>query len=97
MAKVKFVPVPGNGYTGLFQGSDSACCACRLPKTRRRRLPARPGLEGLLWMASRLRMCPRCIRSAGQGQNYNFFANELSNYVSPDINNSASTILFSAG
>ena len=33
---------------------------------------------------------------AGQGANYNFFANELSNYVSTDINNSASTILFSA-
>ncbi|HCT41304.1 MAG TPA: peroxidase, partial [Moraxellaceae bacterium] len=33
---------------------------------------------------------------AGQGTNYNFFANELSNYVSTDANELGSTILFSA-
>src|SRR5690554_8058537 len=33
---------------------------------------------------------------SGQGDNHNFFANELSNYVSPELNDSiGSTILFS--
>jgi hypothetical protein len=45
-------------------------------------------------MASRLRTCPRCIRSVAKGQNHNFFANELSNYVSPSTDSLGSVILF---
>jgi len=96
MAKVKFIPVAGNGYTGLFQGSDSGLL--RLSVTEN---PAEGAFQpGLAWKAlvngKPSENVSALYTLAGQGTNYNFFANELSNYVSPDINNAASTILFSA-
>ena len=96
MAKVKFVPVAGNGYTGLFQGSDYGLL--RLSVTEN---PSEGAFQpGLAWKAlvngKPSENVSALYTLAGQGANYNFFANELSNYVSTDINNSASTILFSA-
>ncbi|HNJ86435.1 MAG TPA: hypothetical protein PKU92_07615 [Agitococcus sp.] len=96
MAKVKFIPVANNGYTGLFQGSNYGLL--RLSVTEN---PAEGAFQtGLAWKAlvdgKPSENVSALYTLAGQGQNYNFFANELSNYVSPDINNSASTILFSA-
>jgi hypothetical protein len=96
MAKVKFIPVAGNGYTGLFQGSDSGLL--RLSVTEN---PAEGAFQpGIAWKAlvngKPSENVSALYTLAGQGTNYNFFANELSNYVSPDINNAASTILFSA-
>jgi hypothetical protein len=96
MAKVKFIPVAGNGYTGLFQGSDSGLL--RLSVTEN---PAEGAFQpGIAWKAlvngKPSENVSALYTLAGQGTNYNFFANELSNYVSTDINNAASTILFSA-
>jgi len=97
MAKVKFVPVAGNGYTGLFQGSDYGLL--RLSVTEN---PAEKGKfqPGLAWKAlvdgKPSENVSALYTLAGQGGNYNFFANELSNYVLTDANELASTILFSA-
>jgi len=96
MAKVKFVPVANNGYTGLFQGADYGLL--RLSVTEN---PAEGAFQaGLAWKVfvdgKPSENVSALYTLAGQGANYNFFANELSNYVSPDINNAASTILFSA-
>lgn len=96
MAKVKFVPVAGHGYTGLFQGADYGLL--RLSVTEN---PAEGAFQpGIAWKAlvngKPSENVSALYTLAGQGANYNFFANELSNYVSPDINNAASTILFSA-
>ena len=93
---MKFIPVANNGYTGLFQGSNYGLL--RLSVTEN---PAEGAFQtGLAWKAlvdgKPSENVSALYTLAGQGQNYNFFANELSNYVSPDINNSASTILFSA-
>jgi hypothetical protein len=95
MAKVKFVPVT-NSYTGLFQGADSGLL--RLSVTEN---PAEGAFQaGLAWKVFVNGKPSENISAlytlAGQGQNHNFFANELSSYVSTDINNAASTILFSA-
>lgn len=96
MAKVKFVPVANNGYTGLFQGADYGLL--RLSVTEN---PAEGAFQpGLAWKAlvdgKTSENVSALYTLAGQGTNHNFFANELSNYVSPDINSAASTILFSA-
>ncbi|HQV79615.1 MAG TPA: peroxidase family protein [Agitococcus sp.] len=95
MAKVKFVPVANNGYTGLFQGSDAGLL--RLSVTEN---PAEGAFQpGLAWKAlvdgKPSENVSALYTLAGQGANHNFFANELSSYVSTDINSAASTILFS--
>ncbi|MDP2228475.1 MAG: peroxidase family protein, partial [Moraxellaceae bacterium] len=86
MAKVKFVPVANNGYTGLFQGSDHGLL--RLSVTG---LPSDRGFApGLAWKAfvdgKPSENVSALYTLSGQGDNHNFFANELSNYVSPEVN-----------
>ncbi len=94
MAKVKFVPVIGNGYTGLFQGSNHGLL--RLSVTED---PSKGAfVPGLAWK-SFVNGKPSENVSAlytltGQGTNYNFFANELSNYVLPSSDSLGSVLLF---
>ncbi|HEX4869853.1 MAG TPA: peroxidase family protein, partial [Moraxellaceae bacterium] len=97
MAKVKFVPVAGNGYTGIFQGADYGLL--RLSVTGD---PADRGFApGLAWKAfvdgKPSQNVSALYTLSGQGGNYNFFANELSNYVSTEVNETlGTTLLFSA-
>jgi hypothetical protein len=97
MAKVKFAAVPGNPYTGLFQGADSGLL--RLSVTGD---PADRGFApGLAWKAfvdgKPSENVSALYTLSGQGTNYNYFANELSQYVVPEVNESlGTTILFSA-
>ncbi|HEX6591173.1 MAG TPA: peroxidase family protein, partial [Moraxellaceae bacterium] len=97
MAKVKFVPVANNGYTGIFQGSDHGLL--RLSVTGD---PADRGFApGLAWKAfvdgKTSENVSALYTLSGQGSNHNFFANELSNYVSTEANETlGTTLLFSA-
>ncbi len=97
MAKVKFTPVANNGYTGLFQGSDHGLL--RLSVTG---APSDRGFApGLAWKAfvdgKPSENISALYTLSGQGQNHDFFANELSSYVSPEVNETlGTTILFSA-
>ena len=97
MAKAKFVPLPDNGYTGLFEGSDHGLL--RLSVTGD---PATRGFQpGLAWKAfvdgKPSGNVSALYTLSGQGSNYNFFANELSQFVSTEANDTlGSTILFSA-
>ena len=97
MAKVKFVAVPNNPYSGLFQGSDSGLL--RLSVTGD---PADRGFApGLAWKAfvdgKPSENVSALYTLSGQGANHNFFANELSQYVVPEANDTlGTTILFSA-
>lgn len=97
MAKVKFIPVANNGYTGLFQGADHGLL--RLSVTG---LPSDRGFApGLAWKVlvdgKPSENVSALYTLSGQGQNHNFFANELSNYVSPEVNETlGTTALFSA-
>ena len=97
MAKVKFVAVPNNPYSGLFQGSDNGLL--RLSVTGD---PADRGFApGLAWKAfvdgKPSENVSALYTLSGQGNNHNFFANELSQYVVPEANDTlGTTILFSA-
>jgi len=97
MAKVKFVPVANNGYTGLFQGADHGLL--RLSVTG---APSDRGFApGLAWKAfvdgKPSENISALYTLSGQGQNHDFFANELSSYVSPEVNETlGTTLLFSA-
>ena len=97
MAKVKFAAVPGNPYTGLFQGADSGLLRLSLTGD-----PADRGFApGLAWKAfvdgKPSENVSALYTLSGQGTNYNYFANELSQYVVPEVNESlGTTILFSA-
>ncbi|OHC34620.1 MAG: peroxidase [Pseudomonadales bacterium RIFCSPLOWO2_12_59_9] len=97
MAKVKFAAVAGNPYTGLFQGADSGLL--RLSVTGD---PADRGFApGLAWKAfvdgKPSENVSALYTLSGQGTNYNYFANEMSQYVVPEVNESlGTTILFSA-
>ncbi|VXB99095.1 Animal haem peroxidase [Pseudomonas sp. 8AS] len=97
MAKVKFIPVAGNPYTGLFQGADSGLLRLSVAGD-----PAQNGFQpGLAWKAfvngKPSQNVSALVSLSGQGSNYNFFANELSQYVVPEVNDTlGTTILFSA-
>lgn len=92
MAKVKFVPTANTaGYTGIFQGSDNGFL--RLSVTGD---PADRGFApGLAWKAfvngKPSQNVSALYTLSGQGSNYNFFANELSQYVSTEVNESLAT------
>lgn len=96
MAKVKFVPVLNNGYTGLFQGAKHGLL--RLSVTGD---PADRGFApGFAWKVfvdgKPSENVSGLYTLSGQGTNHNYFANELSNYVSSEVNESlGTTILFS--
>jgi hypothetical protein len=96
MAKVKFVAVP-NPYSGLFQGADSGLLRLSVAGD-----PADRGFApGLAWKAfvdgKPSENVSALYSLSGQGANHNFFANELSQYVVPEANDTlGATILFSA-
>lgn len=96
VAKVQFKATANHPYTGIFKGND--CGLLRLSVTG---APSDKGFQpGLAWKTfvdgkpsqnvSALYTLP------GQGNNYNFFANELSQYVRPEADTTlGGTILFS--
>ncbi|MBC9250098.1 peroxidase [Pseudomonas alcaligenes] len=96
MAKVKFNAVAGNPYTGLFQGSDYGLLRLSVAGD-----PAKNGFQpGLAWKAfvngKPSQNVSALYTLSGQGSNYNFFANELSQYVLPETNDTlGTTLLFS--
>ena len=97
MAKVKFVPVAANGYTGLFQGSNFGLLRLSVTENPAASNKFQPGLAWKAFVNGKPSENVSALYTlAGQGTNYNFFANELSNYVSTDANELGSTILFSA-
>jgi len=97
LAKVRFAPVADSPYTGLFQGSDQGLL--RLSVTGN---PADRGFApGLAWKllldGQPSKNLAALYTLTGQGDNYNFFANELSQYVLPELNKSlAISAIFSA-
>src|SRR5690606_38689661 len=98
MAKVRFVPTANNGYTGLF-ASGSYHSLLRLSVTGD---PNDRGFApGLAWKAfvdgQPSKNVSALYTLSGQGKNHNFFANELSQFVQTEANETlGTTILFSA-
>ena len=96
VAKVEFV-ANSSEYTGLFQGSD--CGLIRLSVTGD---PSDRGFApGLAWKAFVDNKPSENVSAlytlSGQGDNQDFFANELSQYVSPEANETLGTsLIFSA-
>lgn len=97
MAKVKFNAVAGNPYTGLFQGSDSGLLRLSLAEN-----PTGGSFQpGLAWKAfvdgKPSRNVSALASWSGQGQNHNFFANEMSQIVLPEgTDNFGLQVLFAA-
>ena len=96
MATVKFESTGNHNYTGLFKGSE--CGLLRLSVTGD---PNDRGFApGLAWKAfvdgKNSRNVSALYTLSGQDTNHNFFANELSQYVSPEVNETlGTTALFS--
>lgn len=93
MAKVAFVPATGHSYTGLFKGAQ--CGLLRLSVTGD---PADRGFApGLAWKAfvdgKPSENVSALYTLTGQGSNYNFFSNEMSQYVKQEVNESLGTSL----
>ena len=91
LAKVEFVPTSSHPYTGLFKGHD--CGLLRLSVTGD---PADRGFApGLAWKVfvdgKPSENVSALYTLSGQGSNYNFFANELSQYVSQEVNETLAT------
>ena len=90
MAKVEFVG-EGSEYTGLFQGAE--CGLMRLsvtgdPDDR----GFAPGFALKLFVDGKPSENVSALYTlSGQGNNHDFFANELSQYVSPEINETLGT------
>lgn len=96
MATVAFEAEANQPFTGIFKGSE--CGLLRLSVTGD---PSDRGFApGLAWKAfvdgRNSRNVSALYTLSGQGNNHNFFANELSNYVSKEVNETfATTALFS--
>jgi len=96
VAKVQFV-ADSSEYTGLFQGAD--CGLLRLSVTGD---PSDRGFApGLAWKSFVDNKPSENVSAlytlSGQGNNQDFFANELSQYVSPEANETLGTaLIFSA-
>ncbi len=96
MAKVAFEAEENHPYTGLFKGSD--CGLLRLSLTGD---PADRGFApGLAWKSfvdgGESQNVSALYTLSGQGDNYDFFSNELSQYVSVEANETlGTTALFS--
>lgn len=98
MGKVKFVPVANTlGYTGLFAGADHGFMRLSVTGDPADRGFA-PGLALKLFVNGKPSQNVSALYTlSGQGTNYDFFTNELSNYVSPEVNETlGTTALFSA-
>ena len=97
MAKVAFVPDPASPYTGLFKGSE--CGLLRLSVTGDPAVRGfAPGLAWKLFVDGQPSENVSALYTlSGQGANYDFFANELSQYVAVELNETAVTgLIFSA-
>ena len=96
LAKVQFVPTAGHGYTGLFQGADHGLLRLSVTGDPSDRGFA-PGLALKLMVdGKRSENVSALYTLSGQGDNHNIFANELSNYVQPEVNETlGTTTLFS--
>jgi len=96
MATVAFDAVPNQPFTGVFKGNE--CGLLRLSVTGD---PADRGFApGLAWKVfvdgKHSRNVSALYTLSGQGDNHNFFANELSQYVSTEANETlGTTALFS--
>src|SRR5690554_120930 len=93
MAKVNFVPTSNHNFTGLFKGNE--CGLLRLSVTGD---PADRGFApGLAWKTfidgKPSENVSALYTLTGQGNNYNFFTNELSQYVQQEVNESLGTSL----
>jgi hypothetical protein len=97
MAKVAFNSTGNHPYTGLFEGAN--CGLLRLSVTGD---PNDRGFApGLAWKSfvdgQPSQNVSALYTLSGQGSNHDFFANELSQYVSPEINETLGTsAIFSA-
>ncbi|WP_068830146.1 peroxidase family protein [Pseudomonas sp. BMS12] len=97
MAKARFVAQTGQPYTGLFQGAEHGLLRLSVAGD-----PAVNGFQpGLAWKVfvdgKPSQNVSALYTLSGQGNNYNFFANELSQFVSPEVNDTlGTTLLFSA-
>lgn len=96
MGRVQFNATSGHGFTGLFEGADHGLVRLSVTGDPAERGFA-PGMALKLFVDGQpSRNVSALYTLSGQGNNHNFFANELSNYVSPEVNDSlGSTILFS--
>ncbi|HCP21037.1 MAG TPA: peroxidase [Marinobacter hydrocarbonoclasticus] len=96
MGRVQFNATSGHGFTGLFEGADHGLLRLSVTGDPQERGFA-PGMALKLFVDGQpSRNVSALYTLSGQGDNHNFFANELSNYVSPELNDSlGSTILFS--
>jgi len=93
MAKVAFVPAATSPYTGLFKGND--CGFMRLSLTGDPSIRGfAPGLAWKVFVDGKPSENVSALYTlSGQGTNYNFFANELSQYVSVETNETLATAL----
>ncbi|MCA1990953.1 MAG: hypothetical protein LDL41_02745 [Coleofasciculus sp. S288] len=84
VAKVKFVPTADTPFTGLFKGADYGLLRLSLTGDPADRGFA-PGLALKLFVDGKpSENFSALVSLSGQGENYNFFANELSNIVSEE-------------
>ncbi|MBQ0753053.1 MAG: peroxidase [Gammaproteobacteria bacterium] len=96
LAKVQFVPAAGHDYTGLFQGADHGLLRLSVTGDPADRGFA-PGLALKLFVdGKRSENVSALYTLSGQDDDYNIFANELSNYVKTEANETlGTTALFS--
>ncbi len=96
MAKVSYISEPNHDFTGVFQGNE--CGLLRLSVTGD---PSDRGFApGLAWKTlidgKNSENVSALYTLSGQGNNHDFFANELSQYVPAEVNETiATTALFS--
>lgn len=95
VAKVAFKAEGNHKFTGVFEGND--CGLLRLSLTGN---PEKHGVQpGLAWKTfidgQPSQNVSALVSLNGQGKNYNIFANELSQYVRPEADDTlGSTLLF---
>ena len=96
LAKVQFQSAGGHDYSGLFQGADHGLLRLSVTGDPSDRGFA-PGLAlKLLVDGKRSENVSALYTLSGQGDNHNIFANELSNYVQAEVNETlGTTALFS--
>ncbi|MDX5298302.1 MAG: peroxidase, partial [Gammaproteobacteria bacterium] len=96
VARVAFVPSATTPYTGLFKGAEEGLLRLSVTGDPADRGFA-PGLALKLFVDGKPSENIAALYTlSGQGSNYDFFANEMSNYVSPEVNESlGTTVLFS--
>ncbi|OUS31753.1 peroxidase [Gammaproteobacteria bacterium 45_16_T64] len=97
MAKVDFVAEEGSPYTGMFEGAGCGLLRLSVTGSPDDRGFA-PGLAWKLFVDGKPSQNVSALYTlSGQGDNYDFFANEMSQYVSPELNETLGTsAIFSA-